>query len=122
MELPNTSPTGRKPASRTSRNSLTDRSDVNNAVGWPGRIAASRRIASSGTPSAVGICAGSWVVGSVMSCDSSLVVHGPRSSVVPQRQDREGAWLLERLAVLRDGRPRHERLRDVVTVAVGGLD
>src|SRR6478609_11532548 len=51
---PSTSPSGRKPASRTSRNSLTDRSLVNRLVGWPGRISARRRIASSGMCSSVG--------------------------------------------------------------------
>src|SRR5947199_319514 len=45
MELPSTSPSGRNPASRTSRNSFTDRSEVNRVVRWPGRISASRRSA-----------------------------------------------------------------------------
>src|SRR4249919_2848103 len=54
MLEPSTSPSGRNPASRTSRNSLTDRSEVNRLVAWPGRISARRRIASSGMPSWVG--------------------------------------------------------------------
>src|SRR5882724_1044354 len=48
MLEPRTSPNGRKPASRTSRNSLTLRSEVNSVVLCPGFISASRRIASSG--------------------------------------------------------------------------
>src|SRR5215469_3524647 len=51
MELPSTSPTGRKPTSRTSRNSFTDRSEVKIAPGCPGLSSASLRIASCGTPS-----------------------------------------------------------------------
>src|SRR6266851_7966770 len=50
MELPSTSPSGRNPASRTSRNSLTDRSDVKIAPALPGVSSASRLIASCGTP------------------------------------------------------------------------
>src|SRR5215472_9488442 len=50
MELPRTRPTGRKPTSLTSRNSLTDRSEVKMAPGRPGRSSASRRMASCGTP------------------------------------------------------------------------
>src|ERR1039457_3801021 len=50
MELPSTRPSGGKPTSRTSRNSLTDRSDVKIAPGRPGRSSARRRIASCGTP------------------------------------------------------------------------
>src|SRR5271165_5430746 len=50
MEVPSTRPTGRKPTSRTSRNSLTERSEVKIEPGWPGRSSASLRIASCGTP------------------------------------------------------------------------
>src|SRR5215470_17976877 len=52
MELPSTSPSGRNPASRTSRNSLTDRSEVKIAPGFPGCSSARRRMASWGTPAA----------------------------------------------------------------------
>src|SRR5436190_23044025 len=57
---PSTSPNGRNPASRTSRNSFTDRSEVNRLVAWPGRISARRRIASSGMRSWSG-SAVTWV-------------------------------------------------------------
>src|SRR5215469_13412787 len=50
MELPRTSPSGRKPASRTSKNSLTVRSEVKIDPALPGCSSASRRIASCGTP------------------------------------------------------------------------
>src|SRR6185369_5779841 len=52
MELPRTSPSGRNPASLTSRNSLTDRSEVKIDPACPGRSSASRAMASCGTPSA----------------------------------------------------------------------
>src|SRR5215469_4594334 len=50
MELPRTRPSGRKPTSRTSRNSLTERSDVKIDPALPGCSSASRRIASAGIP------------------------------------------------------------------------
>src|SRR5579871_589370 len=53
MELPSTSPSGRNPASRTSRNSLTDRSEVKMAPGLPGVSSARRASASCGTPAAL---------------------------------------------------------------------
>src|SRR5579884_1659282 len=52
MELPMTSPTGSKPASRTSRNSLIERSLVNRPrLPSPPRISTRRRRAASGSPS-----------------------------------------------------------------------
>src|ERR1700676_423857 len=52
MELPRTRPSGRNPTSRTSRNSLTDRSEVKIDPGRPGCSSARRRMASCGTPAA----------------------------------------------------------------------
>src|SRR6266700_868155 len=52
MEVPSTSPSGRNPASRTSRNSLTDRSEVKMEPGLPGFSSARRASASCGTPAA----------------------------------------------------------------------
>src|SRR5487761_227997 len=52
MALPSTRPSGRNPASRTSRNSLTDRSEVKIDPALPGCSSCSRLIASWGTPAA----------------------------------------------------------------------
>src|SRR6201996_3984364 len=52
MDEPSTRPSGRKPTSRTRRNSLTDRSEVKIDPALPGWSSASRLIASCGTPAA----------------------------------------------------------------------
>src|SRR5271166_4320960 len=52
MDVPSTRPTGRKPTSRTSRNSFTDRSEVKMLPARPGSSSARRRMASCGTPAA----------------------------------------------------------------------
>src|SRR6201992_3675637 len=60
MDEPSTSPRGRKPTSRTSRNSFTDRSEVKIDPALPGCSSWSRLIASCGTPAAPrSIC---WLV------------------------------------------------------------
>src|ERR1700761_9434211 len=52
MDEPSTSPSGLKPTSRTSRNSLTDRSEVKIDPALPGCSSESRLMASCGTPAA----------------------------------------------------------------------
>src|ERR1700744_889026 len=64
MDEPSTSPSGLKPTSRTSRNSLTDRSEVKIDPALPGCSSESRLIASCGTPAAPkSIC---WLVINVL--------------------------------------------------------
>src|SRR6516164_8276621 len=82
MELPSTSPSGRNPASRTSRNSLTDRSEVKIAPGVPGFSSASRRSASCGTPAAlssVEVCSVIVLLGSTL----FLLVRGLSAQLDP---------------------------------------
>src|SRR5215471_12125064 len=52
MDEPSTRPSGRNPASRTSRNSFTDRSEVKIDPALPGCSSERRLIASCGTPAA----------------------------------------------------------------------
>src|SRR3984885_8708898 len=127
MELPRTRPSGRNPTSRTSRNSLTDRSDVKIEPGLPGRSSARRRIASWGTPSRVR-SAEVWSVIWIPWCSClvwSLVV--PRASasklhpccLAPLRvegEDREAVFPSFRAAAVElcDRRSDDRRLGDVI--------
>src|SRR5260370_13233722 len=79
MELPSTSPSGRNPASRTSRNSLTDRSEVKMEPGLPGFSSARRASASCGTPAALS----SVEVWSVIVLLGSALWLLPRSGAEP---------------------------------------
>src|SRR5215468_11524882 len=106
MELPSTSPSGRNPASRTSRNSLTERSDVKIAPGLPGWSSARRRMASCGTPAAprsTGICSVivSLRYGSGLSAPEPHPGHLP-----PLRVERENGEAARPGRHRRGGEPR----------------
>src|SRR6266566_5428855 len=85
IELPTTSPSGSKPACLMSRNSLTDRSEVNR----PCRFCSNRARPASGMPSSE---VGSYGVSrsSVMAC-SSFVHVGGVGKVSWARDDRRSA-------------------------------
>src|SRR5580692_1612588 len=98
MELPSTRPSGRNPTSRTSRNSLTDRSEVKIEPALPGSSSARRRMASCGTPAA-----------------SSSVAMFPCSVMASPTERFFEPWLLSypypaRLAALRVERHNGQRL------------
>src|SRR6185312_11510240 len=128
MELPSTSPSGRNPASRTSRNSLTDRSEVKMAPGLPGVSSAKRASASWGTPAALSsvevwsvivlLGSASWTA----PYSGAQLDPGGLAALRVQRQDRQAG-------PLRGARPGVEAsdsgtdeggLDDVVTPAFGG--
>src|SRR5215472_18127810 len=97
MELPRTRPTGRNPTSLTSRNSLTDRSEVKMAPGWPGRSSASLRIASCGTPStsrSVPCCSVIALLGFrwTQHCSGSGAEPDPRGLAPLRVQRHHGQW------------------------------
>src|SRR5712691_10264038 len=79
MDVPSTSPSGRKPACRTSRNSLTVRSDVKIEPGLPGCSSASRAMASCGTPT---LCGSIAVI--------SILSGGAGALQVADRDDLDG--------------------------------
>src|SRR3984885_3861750 len=132
MELPSTRPSGRNPTSRTSRNSFTDRSEVNRPPGRPGRSSARRRRASCGTPSTLSsaLC---FSLGSEL-CWSVIVSPHPAHAASPggyrppasqphpcglaalrvERQDRQRWWRLGHRGEP-DHRGAHDRrLHDVI--------
>src|SRR5487761_197111 len=92
MALPSTRPSGRNPASRTSRNSLTDRSEVKIDPALPGCSSESRLIASCGTPAASKslIC---WLVIDVLL--SSVLADVDARRLAPLRvEGHDGEWRL----------------------------
>src|SRR5271163_4743487 len=119
MDVPSTRPSGRKPASRTSRNSLTDKSEVKIDPALPGCSSERRLMASLGTPAAL----------------RSVLVMVFRSPLEPVRAD-VGARRLAALRVKRhdgqrrgpaalggpresgDRRPDRGGLDDVITAAL----
>src|SRR5512132_841497 len=106
---PSTSPSGRNPASRTSRNSFTDRSEVNSDVACPGRIPARRRMASSGMPM-------------LLAATVIWRLRGIRSGP-PQREDGQGVGRGAAPTVEPgDGGADDGRLGQVVAVVVARLD
>src|SRR5882757_2747659 len=111
MLEPRTSPNGRKPASRTSRNSLTLRSEVNSVVLCPGFISASRRIASSGMlwPSTSALL----IENSPSDCSSGLLAWAKGLlSGLAKGHDRERLGRRPPTGVeAGDGRAEHRRLR-----------
>src|ERR1700709_1901222 len=108
MLEPRTRPRGRNPASRTSRNSFTDRSEVNRLVAWPGRISARRRMASSGMRVSAG-AAGTGAPGGCAGGAGGKVGEGP-GRCGPRGAERD------------DGGAEDRRLRDVVLVVLRRLD
>src|SRR5215470_3665002 len=124
MELPSTSPSGRNPASRTSRNSLTDRSEVKIAPGLPGCSSARRLSASSGTPAALSSVL-VWSV--IVLLGSTWLRPGLRGQPDPgslaplrvERQDRQAGPLRRprRRAEAGDGGANRGGLDDVVAPA-----
>src|SRR6516225_588777 len=128
MELPSTRPSGRNPASRTSRNSLTDRSEVKMDPGWPGFSSARRASASCGTPAALS----SVEVWSVIVLLGSAWRAGPCSATQPdpgrltalrvEGQDRQAGPLGGAGCGVEagDGGADEGGLHDVVAPALGG--
>src|SRR5579862_5239880 len=104
MELPRTRPSGRNPTSRTSRNSLTDRSEVKIEPALPGCSSARRAMASRGTPAASSSVA-------MFACS---VMFSPMRSLAPLYPDPG------RLAPLWVQRHDGQRLRFVSALQAGG--
>src|SRR3954454_24785657 len=115
MLEPKTRPNGRNPASRTRKNSFTDRSEVKRLVDCPGRISSSRLIASSGRPSACGSSAAGPAVSSSVTTTSFLRAGTKRQNA--QAAGRRGPRPVE----AGDRSPDHDRLGDVVAVVVTRL-
>src|SRR5215469_12420625 len=125
IEVPRTRPTGRKPTSLTSRNSLTDRSDVKIAPGRPGRSSASRRIASCGTPCtsrSVPCCSVIALLGSRLTQlgSSSGAEPDPRGLAPLRVQRHHGQWRPRgaRPAEVSDRGANDRGLHDVVFAAL----
>src|SRR3984957_1129172 len=120
MELPSTSPSGRNPTSRTSRNSLTDRSEVKMPPGWPGRSSASRFMASCGTPLTSTLPWAPFWFRSVIVLLARSKPH-PRGLAALRVQGQHGqrrGWRPVARREPGDGRPDDGRLDDMVAAAL----
>src|SRR5215468_7090437 len=123
MELPSTRPSGRNPASRTSRNSLTDRSEVKMAPGLPGFSSARRATASCGTPAALSsvevwsvivLLRSAWC--GLCPCSGAQPDPGGLTALRVKRQDRQAGPFggARRCVEAGDGGADEGRLDDVV--------